>query len=384
MFSVTPFLEVSQAVAAMGGDSIYQCMQCGLCSALCPWSVVDGLFYTRKLMRMGQIGVEGFESDDILYACTTCKLCVDNCPRGLKIIDIIRAMRAMIAETGAAPPVLRTVMGSIHSRGNPWSGDRSERNKLMIDLNIPTFRASTTEYFLSVCCTSVYDPRSQNVTRVLNKVLKAAQVSFGVIGNNESCCGESLRKIGGEEEFANLVSKNIELFYSNGVKNIVVTSPHCLMTYSQEYPNLGGDFKVIHYVQLLAQLIFDGKIRLSNKGLKAKVIYHDPCYLGRHSEIFEAPRAILKAINNIDLVEFDRNRKMALCCGGGGGRLWMETKPEQRFSTYKIREANTKGAAIIATVCPYCINMFADSIKSENLDGEIVVKDIVEIVSEVL
>jgi Fe-S oxidoreductase len=379
--SVTPFLEVSQAIAAMGGDTIYQCMQCGLCSGLCPWPAVESPFRTRQLMRMGQMGLEGFESDEILYACTTCKLCAVNCPRGVKIIDVVRAMRAMIAESGAAPQMLRTIMGSIHSKGNPWSEDRDKRLGWTKDQDVPLFTEGT-EYFLSVCCTSAFDPRSQAIAKALNKVLKAAGVSFGIIGNEESCCGESLRKMGDEEQFQALAGKNIELFQSKGVKKIITTSPHCFMTFTQEYPELGGEFEVVHYTQLIQQLIAEGKLKLSGK-LDAKVIYHDPCYLGRHTEVYEAPREIIKAVG-AELVEFDKNRAMATCCGGGGGRLWMETEPEQRFSTHKMREADAKGATVLATACPYCINMFTDSAKGENLDEKIAVKDLAEILAECL
>jgi Fe-S oxidoreductase len=378
--SVTPFLEVSQAIAAMGSDTLYQCMQCGLCSGLCPWPAVESPFRTRQLIRMGQMGLEGFESDEILYACTTCRLCVENCPRQVAIIDVVRAMRAMIAESGGGPQMLRTIMGSIHSKGNPWSEDRDKREKWTEGQDVPRFEAGT-EYFLSVCCTSAYDPRSQAIARALNQVLKAAGVSFGIIGNEESCCGEALRKMGDEEQFGGLVQKNIELFNAKGVKKIITTSPHCYATFTQEYPEFGGEFEVVHYTQLLAQLIAEGKLNL--KPLGQKVIYHDPCYLGRHTKVYEAPRAVLKALG-AELVEFDRNQNLALCCGGGGGRLWMETEPEQRFSTHKMREADAKGAQVLATACPYCINMFTDSAKGENLDEKIAVKDISEMVAEAL
>ncbi|CAO0824811.1 heterodisulfide reductase subunit D [Desulfarculales bacterium] len=380
--SVTPFLEVSQAIAAMGGDTLYQCMQCGLCSGLCPWPAVGGEFRTRKLIRMGQLGLEGFESDDILYACTTCKLCVVNCPRQVGIIDVVKAMRAMIAESGAAPQMLRTIMGSIHSKGNPWSEDRDKREKWTEGQDVPKFTEGT-EYLLSVCCTSAFDPRSQAIANALNKILKAAGVSFGIIGNEESCCGEALRKMGDEEQFQGLAGKNIELFNNKGVKKIITTSPHCFVTFTQEYPDLGGEFEVVHYTQILKQLIDEGKLKLGGS-LAKKVIYHDPCYLGRHTEVYDAPREVLKAVPGIELLEFDRNRKMALCCGGGGGRLWMETEPEQRFSVHKMREADAKGVSVLATACPYCINMFTDSAKGENLDEKIAVMDISEIIAEAL
>lgn len=379
--SVTPFLEVSQAIAAMGSDTLYQCMQCGLCSGLCPWPAVESPFRTRNLIRMGQMGLEGFESDEILYACTTCRLCVENCPRGVAIIDVVRAMRAMIAESGGGPQMLRTIMGSIHSKGNPWSEERDKREKWTEGQDVPRFEAGT-EYFLSVCCTSAYDPRSQAIARALNKVLKAAGVSFGIIGNEESCCGETLRKMGDEEQFGGLVQKNIELFQGKGVKKIITTSPHCYTTFTQEYPEFGGEFEVVHYTQLLEQLAAEGKLNFT-KPLGKKAIYHDPCYLGRHTKVYDAPRALLKAMG-AEVMEFDRCRNLSMCCGGGGGRLWMEAEPEQRFSTHKIREADAKGAQVLATACPYCINMFTDSAKGENLDEKIAVMDLAEMAAECL
>jgi Fe-S oxidoreductase len=379
--SVTPFLEVSQAIAAMGSDTLYQCMQCGLCSGLCPWPAVESPFRTRNLIRMGQMGLEGFESDEILYACTTCRLCVENCPRGVAIIDVVRAMRAMIAESGGGPQMLRTIMGSIHSKGNPWSEDRDKREKWTEGQDVPRFEAGT-EYFLSVCCTSAYDPRSQAIARALNKVLKAAGVSFGIIGNEESCCGETLRKMGDEEQFGGLVQKNIELFQGKGVKKIITTSPHCYATFTQEYPEFGGEFEVVHYTQLLEQLAAEGKLKFS-KPLGKKAIYHDPCYLGRHTKVYDAPRALLQAMG-AEVMEFDRCRNLSMCCGGGGGRLWMEAEPEQRFSTHKIREADAKGAQVLATACPYCINMFTDSAKGENLDEKIAVMDLAEMAAACL
>jgi Fe-S oxidoreductase len=380
--SQTPFLEVSEAISLMGGDTLYQCMQCGLCSGLCPWPDVESPFRTRKLMRMAQMGLEGFESDDILYACTTCKLCVVNCPRQVNIIDVVRAMRAMIAESGATPPSLRPIMGSIHSQGNPWSEPEDKREKWAEGLDVPKFDGSQ-EYLLFVCCTSAYEKRSQNIAKSMVKILNAAGVSFGIIGNEERCCGEALRKMGDEEQFMGLAEKNIKMWADKGVKKIVTTSPHSFVTFSQEYPEFGSEVEVVHYTQLVKQLLDDGKIKPANEFAK-KVIYHDPCYAGRHGEIYEEPRDLLKAVPGLELMEFDRNRKAALCCGGGGGRLWMEAEPEQRFSTHKMRQADEKGAEVVATCCPYCISMLTDSAKGENLDEKIQVLDVAEIVADSL
>jgi len=382
MEALTPLYEVNEALVAMGAEKLNLCMQCGMCAGSCPWRIVDGPFNIRRLIRMAQLGVEGYESDDILYGCTTCNKCVLKCPRGVTIIDVVRAMRAMIAETGAIPGVLRTATGSVHSNGNPWSEPREKRTAWMQGLDVPIFGEGT-EYFLFVCCTSAYDSRSQNIAKAMIKVLSSAGVSFGVIGEEESCCSESVRKMGDEALFNSTAGKNIKLYKEKGVKKIITTSPHCYTTFTKEYPELGGEFEVLHYTQLLARLLKEGKLKLS-KTLDKKVTYHDPCYLGRHNEVYDEPRALISAVTGGNLVEMKRIRKESLCCGAGGGRLWMETKPEWRFSDLRIHEACETGAPILATACPYCISMLEDSRKTVNKEDAIQIKDISELIAEVL
>ena len=382
MEALTPFYEVNEALVEMGADKLNLCMQCGMCSGSCPWGIVGGEYNPRRLIRMAQLGVEGYESDDVLYGCTTCNKCVLKCPRGVTIIDVVRTVRSMIAETGAIPGVLKTVVGSVHGKGNPWSEDREKRTKWTEGLDVPLFDENK-EYFLFVCCTSAYDPRSTNIAKSMVKVLKAAGVSFGIIGQEESCCAESVRKIGDEGLFMSTAEKNINLYKEKGVKKIITTSPHCFFTFSKEYPELGAEFEVIHYTQLLNKLLDDGKLKFKGT-LDKKVTYHDPCYLGRHNEVYDAPRALISAVTGGKLVEMKRIRENSLCCGAGGGRLWMETKPEWRFSDLRINEACETGAPILATACPYCVSMLEDSRKTVNKEDEIEIKDISELIAEAL
>ena len=385
MEAKTPFLEVSEAIVASGGDTLYWCMQCGLCTGSCPWRLVPGeiseAFNVRKVQRLGQLGLEGFESEEVIYACTTCGQCVVRCPREVKIIDNIRGMRSMLASVGTVPASYRPVIGSLHSNGNPWAGERDHRTDWMKGLDVPEF-GEDTEYLLFVCCTSCYDARSQKIAKAVVSILKKAGVSFGVIGKEESCCGESVRKIGDEDLFMKLAEGNISLFKEKGVKKIITTSPHCLFTFKNEYPEFGGDFEVVHHSEFLAGLVREGKLKPTKK-LGKKVAYHDPCYLGRHSEVFDDPREVVaQAAGEEDFVELDRNRKNSLCCGGGGGRIWMETEVGERFGDLRVEEAVGKDASAIATACPYCIVMLEASTKTMGKEEELPVMDISEILLE--
>lgn len=378
------FDEVREVIVGAGGDAIVQCMQCGQCSATCPWGRMseESEFNIRSMMHMGRLGYDGYESDDFLFACTTCNQCAVNCPRGVKIPEIVRAMRSVIAETGGLPKNLKAVVGSINSNGNPWSLERDERGAWMKDLDVPAFGADT-EYLLFVCCTSAYDGRSQKIARSIVKLFKQAGVSFGVIGVEEQCCGESVRKIGAEEEFSNLAQYNIDLFNKKGVKKVITTSPHCFHTFKNEYPEFGAEFEVVHYSEFIQQLVEQGKLSFS-KPIAQKVIYHEPCYLGRHNRVFDAPRGLMASVPELALLEFEGNKDKSMCCGGGGARIWMETKPGQRFSDVKVEEAARKEAQVLATACPYCVVMLEDSLKNLNKDEQMSVKDISEILAESL
>lgn len=373
----TPFFEVNEAITLSGGLDLNTCMQCGTCAAVCPWREVDGEFIVRRMIRLGQLGLEGNEAEDILFGCTTCNKCVINCPRGVDIIGIMRAIRAITAEMGGAPETIRAVVGSCDSNGNPWGEPRDKRTDWMKGIEVPEFTEDT-EYLLFVCCTSCYDARSRNIARSLVELLKKAGVSFGVIGAEENCCGESLRKTGDEAGYTKLAKANTGLFQGRGVKKIITTSPHCLYTFSREYPEFGGEWDVIHHSQLLARLVADGKLPAPEKKLDRKIAYHDPCYLGRHSEIFDEPRAVLAA-TGAEMVEMPREERFSLCCGGGGGRVWMDTPAEKRFSVLRVNEAVEAGADVLATACPYCISLLEDSRKTENLEDKLEVLDLSEV-----
>ena len=380
MEAVTPFLEVTDAIKELGGEDLDQCMQCGTCTGVCPWNLVK-YFSPRGMIRLAQFGLEGFESED-LWNCVTCNKCVINCPRGLKIIDIIRSMRMMMNETGSIPASLKVPLGSVASRGNPWSGEPEERTKWAEGLGVKEFGPDV-DYLYFTCCTQAYDARNQKSGQALIKVLQAAQVDFGLLGEKEVCCGDAIRKMGGEELFGKLAETNLSTFEEKGVKRIIAASPHCFNTFVKEYPELGGNYEVRHYTQLLLELIKEKRLKPSLK-VEKRVTYHDPCYLGRHNGIYEPPREVLRAIPGIDLIEMERNRENSLCCGGGGGGLWNEVPAEQRFSVLRVKEAVETGAEIIAAACPYCISMFEDALKTIGKEEEMRVMDVSELLLESL
>lgn len=374
-------LEMRDYIIDLGAETLSWCMQCGLCTGLCPWRLVPGSisesFNIRKMQRLGQLGLEGFEAEEILFACTTCGMCEANCPRQVKIIDNVRSMRNTLLGSGFVPMHLRGVVGSLHANGNPWSGEREKRSAWMKDLDIPAF-SENTEYLLFVCCTSCYDQRSQKIARSVAKLLSEAGVEFGVIGNEESCCGEAARKVGHEELFTKLAKGNIDLFHSRGVKKIITTSPHCLYTFKNDYPELGGSFEVVHYTELLYNLLKQGKLSFS-KEISKKVTFHDPCYLGRHNSIYDAPRELLKAVPGLNILELDRNKSKSLCCAGGGGRIWAEVPKGERFGELRIADAVEKQADILATACPYCIIMLENDCLAMEKEDTLSIMEISEL-----
>ncbi len=379
-------LEMRDYIVEMGAETINWCMQCGLCTNLCPWRLFPGetsqRFNIRHMQRLGQMGMEGFEEEIALFACSTCSLCQTNCPRGVKIIENVRALRSSLVGGGMVPPHLRPTLGSAHAHGNPWSGPREKRTAWQEGLNIPPFGPET-EYFLFVCCHSCYDGRSIKIAKSLVALLQHAGVSFGVIGPEESCCGESMRKLGDEELFQKLAQSNIQLFNRRGVRKIITTSPHCLWTFVNEYPELGGEWEVVHYTTLLNQLRQEGRLTLGREHDK-RVAFHDPCYLGRHSSIFEAPRELLAGAVRGEPVLLAREREASLCCAGGGGRIWAEVPVGERFGEMRIKDALAAGADVLATSCPYCVNMLTDACKSLEQQDALAILELSELLVSAL
>jgi Fe-S oxidoreductase len=246
---------------------------------------------------------------------------------------------------------------------------------------LPAFGPDKTFLFFS-CCTQSYDARNRRAGQAMLSVLKQAGVSYGCLGAAESCCGDQARKVGAQDVFDDLKNRNEVLFDEHNVHKIIVASPHCLQALNRDYAPARA-IEATHYTRLFADLLQEGTLKLS-QSVPVRVTYHDPCYLGRHAGEYEAPRAVLRAIPDLTLVEMRRNRERSLCCGGGGGGLWLDVPNTERFSVLRVQEALDTGAEIIATACPYCTSMLEDAIKTLDVDNRIRVLDVAELVAQSL
>ena len=384
MDMATPFKEIVDAIKAYGGDAFKHCYQCGMCDTVCPWNRVRN-FSMRKLVREATFGLTEIENEDI-WRCTTCGKCPQVCPRDVKQIESGVALRRLATEydvfAGAAAPI-PGVAASLRAEGNPFNEERTKRADWARDLDVRRFTEGM-EYLYSPGCYLSYDPRGRKIARATVEILNKAGVDYGILGTEESCCGESIRKTGDEALFKQLGRQNIGAFVGNGVQKILVSSPHCYHSFKNEYREFRVNFEVVHITQLVSELIAAGRLKLA-KPLDSCVTYHDPCYLGRHNGVFDAPRDALKAVPGLTLKEMPESRQNSFCCGGGGGRIWMETPKGERFSDLRLAQAVDTGAAVLATACPYCITNFEDSrLGLPDGGAGIEIKDITEVIRDAL
>ena len=380
---VAPFKEVVEEIKDAGGEAFKYCFQCGLCDTVCPWNRVRQ-FSIRKIIREATFGLTEIEGEDI-WRCTTCGRCPQRCPRGVKQIEVGVSLRRVASEYEVFPASVksaRTARASLISEGNPLQFNRDKRAEWAKDLSVKTYEEGMEALYFVGCYLS-YDPRMKKVATATAKILQKAGVEFGILGSKESCCGESIRKTGSEDVFKNLAKENIKTFIDNGVRKIIVSSPHCYHTFVNEYPEFMVNFEVVHITEYIAELMAEGRLVLSGEYAK-KVTYHDPCYMGRHNDIYDAPRDVLQKASGLELVELPDSHQNSLCCGGGGGRIWMDTPIEDRFSDIRLHQAKDVGAEVLATACPYCITNFEESRLNLEYEDIIEVKDITEIIQEVL
>jgi quinone-modifying oxidoreductase, subunit QmoC len=373
------------------GETFESCMQCGTCTGVCPLNEVTG-YSPRKILRDISLDRPSDVSVDAAsWTCASCNNCVEHCPRGIGILDLIKSVRHHVVAAGSLPRSFTAAVQSLKHDGNPWgpqlqrngnpgAGHRANRLDWLNGAKLPAY-TSEHEYCLFTCCTTAYDTSpakgSQKAGIALVRLLEQAGVSYGTLGTSESCCGDLVDKLGASDVAAELARKNTEMFLNAGVSKILTISPHCLNSFTKDYDGL-KQIAQVHYTELLAELIQKSSLTPVHS-LDLKVTYHDPCYLGRHSGIYEAPRRILAAIPGVTLIEMQNNRERSFCCGGGSGGPWKQNGSRESLGEVRIKEALGTGAEIIATACPYCIRMLNEAIAKLGVGHQIKVRDVAEL-----
>jgi len=371
-------IDTQELVERLG---LYGCIQCGKCAGGCPVSIKTTLD-VRFLIYETLLGALPDPTHmEELWDCTSCFTCVERCPKDVKPAELIIGLRGLLVESGAIPKTVTDALQGIFRQGNPLGFAREQRADWAKDLNLkPAQEGCELLYFVG--CTPSYDLRLQPVAKALARTFQQAELDFGILGTDETCCGNEVRRVGEQGLFEMLVEEGKPLLESTGARRMVTTSPHCMNTFKKEYGL--NDIQVFHYSQIVAGLIDQGKIKFSGK-VEKRVTYHDPCFLGKQNHIFDEPRAILQAIPGVKLVEMDRVRERSLCCEGGGGRMWVEgTNMEERLAFQRVQEAVETGAEVLAVACPFCLLTLEDAVKVKGLEDKLRVMDIMELVNMAL
>jgi len=318
------------------------------------------------------------------WNCTTCSNCTERCPKGVKPMELVIGLRSKAIEKGRVVATVRDALESTFKHGNPWGRVREKRMEWADEVAVPVAGDGESVPLLwFVGCTPAYDPRVQEVARAIHSLLVAAGLSYSTLGTAESCCGNEVKRMGEEGLFELLTEGNRELFSAHSVGRIVASSPHCMNTFANEYGDLG--LEVVHYSQLLAELLDEGKLAFGGRAEK-KVTYHDPCFLGKHNDIYDPPRSVLESIPGVEFVELDRSRERALCCEGGGGRMWIEAEEErgERLAETRVNDAVDLGAELLVTACPFCLLTLEDAVKTSGNEGKIEIVDLAELAASAL
>jgi Fe-S oxidoreductase len=409
-------IEITETVETFGASKIQDltwkdlldldaCTRCGRCQEVCPSYLTGKALSPKKLIqelkahlveqgptllrgkadgeRSAEVPcpalVDGVVTEDELWSCTTCAACEEACPVFVEPISKIIAMRRnLVLEQGKISGTVMSSLRSIQDRGHPWKGALASRMDWASGLHVkPLSSNGAVGLLFWVGCTAAIQERGMNIPASLVKILSAAGVDVGLLGHEESCCGHFARRLGDEYLFQCQAKQNIETLQRYNVKKIVTICPHCYHTLKDEYPQFGGEFEVVHHTELLLQLIEEGRLKFSGE-LNKVIAYQDPCYLGRYHGIYEAPRKILAAMPGVKVVEMPHCRSESLCCGAGGGRMWMDEEPSQRVSGLRIKDALSTKADIVVTACPFCMQMFEDA--ATGLEQPMEVLDLVELV----
>ena len=385
------------------------CTMCGRCTAVCPAHATGKPLDPREIvLKIGTVmsltgpnhGGPGHVSPPVsvdpeitvsssnvferisaeeIWACTTCKACDENCPVNIEILDKILDMRRYLSLMESNfPSELGNAYRSMENTGNPWGISQGERADWAKNLDVPIVDTGSPlahEYLYWVGCAGSFDDKNKKVTQATSKLLRRAGIDFAILGPSEQCTGDPARRSGNEYIFQMLAMANVESLNGMGVKKIITQCPHCFNTLLNEYPQLGGHYEVVHHSQLLETLIADGRLDLSGASLDERIVYHDSCYLGRHNDVYAAPRKVLGSLAGIEIVEAPRNGTKGMCCGAGGARMWMEESIGTKVNDERSRELLETGAQRVATACPFCYIMMDDGVKANGRD-DVIVQDI--------
>lgn len=355
---------------------LLECIQCGTCTGSCPVAKKANLNVRKYMREVSAFGKLTVHPPNELWSCTTCSTCGVRCPKDLNPYEFLIDIRSMAVEEGQVAPTIRDALESVFKNGNPWGRIRGKRAGWSQGLNVKHFSEGA-EILYYVGCTASYDPRVQNVAKSLVKCFEVANLNFGVLGEEENCCGSEVYGMGEKGLFDFLVEENMKIFGKYGVKQLVTSCPHGFNAFKNRYNQTS--FEPLHHTQLLAKLIESEKL-VPAKELNKKVIYHDPCYLGKQNNVYDEPRKIIESIKGVKLLEFDRSRSRSLCCEGGGGRMWIDI-PGPRLAEIRVKEAVEVGAEVLAVACPFCMLTMEDAVKTTGNEGKIQVLDVAELLA---
>jgi Fe-S oxidoreductase len=388
----------------------YTCTECGRCQAECPASISgkelspkylildlkDHLLHDEANRLLGKAPaangtpehaptemVGEVIHDQVLWDCVTCRACMDACPVFIEHVPkIVDMRRHLVMEASRILPEFQKLFDNVEASGNPWRFPRASRADWARDLGIPTLaERPDAEYLFWVGCAGSYDERNVKVSVALARLLERAGVSFAILGTEESCCGDPVRRVGNEYLFQLQAQQNVETLNRRQVRKIVTACPHCFNTFRNEYPQYGGRFEVYHHSEYLARLVNEGRLKPLPE-LGPKITYHDPCYLGRQNGVYDAPRQLVQISADGSAVEMQRSRARGFCCGGGGGMSFVDEPPNKRVNQERAREALQTGAQVVAVGCPFCMTMMEDGINALKGERDVRVMDLSELLWE--
>jgi Fe-S oxidoreductase len=380
----------------------YSCTECGRCQDLCPAYNTQKPLSPKALIldlkenmyrNKEKILAHDYENvshvidenvtEDVIWACTSCRACEIACPVFIEQVDKIYDIRRnLVMMESRFPAEVQNVFKNMETNATPWAFGASERANWAEGLGIKTMADdANVDVLLWVGCAGSYDDRNKKVLRSFASLLKKAGIKFAILGTEEQCTGDPARRIGNEYLYQTLAKANIETMNRYNVKRVVTACPHCFNTIKNEYKDFGGSYEVLHHSQFLAKLIAEGKIK-PTKTLDETVTFHDSCYLGRWNNIYEQPRDVIKSLPAARMVEMKNNHDQSMCCGAGGGRMWMEEKIGKKVNVARTEQALNTKAGIIASSCPFCMTMMTDGVKTKEMEGKVRVMDIAELIDQ--